>query len=197
MHGLNNTLGDSVFRIAQITHDFAIDAAAISFGWLSAASPLGYLYDRSTTLLARDELEGPLTILARQTNADILLVVHSMGTFLTMETLRHLSISGNQAVLNHLSGVILLSADIDIEVFKSQACRIPMLPQPFFIFTSANDRIRRLSALLTGKTDRLGNIANAEPVSEFKVTVVDVAAFSKDNATPPCDSLLTCSDQHL
>jgi esterase/lipase superfamily enzyme len=183
VHGFNNTLGDSVFRIAQITHDFDIDAAAISFGWSSAASPLGYLYDRGSALLARDELEKLLTTLAQKTNADILLVAHSMGTFLTMETLRQLSISGNQAVLDRLSGVILMSADIDIDVFKSQARRIPKLPQPFFLFTSANDRVLKLSARLTGQTDRLGNISNAEPVAEFEVTVVDVAAFTKDSAT--------------
>ncbi|TNF64244.1 MAG: alpha/beta hydrolase, partial [Rhodobacteraceae bacterium] len=81
-------------------------------------------------------------------------------------------------LFDRISGVILMSPDIDLDVFRAQARAIGPLPQPFVIFVSRRDRALALSARLTGQRERLGNIGTPEAVAEFDVTLVDVSAFA-------------------
>lgn len=178
VHGFNNTFGEGVLRIAQLTSDLQIPGVAAHYSWPSAANPLGYGYDRDSMLFARDGLEKMLRIAAEAGAERILLVAHSMGALLTMETLRQMSIAEADWPHRNLDGVILISPDIDIEVFRSQARRIDPLPERFAIFVSERDRALRLSARLTGQTSRLGNIADAEALSDLDVVLLDVTAFS-------------------
>ena len=79
---------------------------------------------------------------------------------------------------SHLAGVVLLSPDIDVEVFKSQVASFGKLPQPFVIISSSKDKALRLSSVITGQPNRLGNLENAQQLAELDVRVIDVAAFS-------------------
>ena len=79
----------------------------------------------------------------------------------------------------NLAGVVLISPDIDIDVFRAQARAIPKLPQPFVVFTSERDRILRLSARLSGQTDRLGTLTDVTRVADLPITFLDVAAFNR------------------
>jgi esterase/lipase superfamily enzyme len=150
----------------------------VHYAWSSRGHPLGYAYDRDSALFARDGLAD----LLRQTQAAgaerILLIAHSMGAALTMETLRQIAISGDRALLDRIAAVILISPDIDVDVFRAQAAGIGTLPQPFYIFTSKKDRVLALSARLTGQRDRLGTIADIDEIADLKVTVLDTTAFS-------------------
>jgi esterase/lipase superfamily enzyme len=78
----------------------------------------------------------------------------------------------------HLKGVIMLSPDIDVDVFTAQAATFDQFPEPFIIFSSQNDKALRLSAFITGEPSRLGNLTDLDRVAEFPVRVVDVGAFS-------------------
>ncbi|MEO1238865.1 MAG: alpha/beta fold hydrolase [Pseudomonadota bacterium] len=178
VHGFNNTFGEGVLRIAQLTSDLQIPGVAAHYSWPSAANPLGYGYDRDSMLFARDGLERVLRIAADAGAERILLVAHSMGALLTMEALRQIAIADADWAHRNLDGVILISPDIDIEVFRSQARRIDPLPERFAIFVSERDRALRLSARLTGQTSRLGNIADADALADFDVVLLDVTAFS-------------------
>ena len=92
--------------------------------------------------------------------------------------MRQIRISGDDAVLDSLSGIILISPDIDIEVFQSQARAVdPLAATPLSVFTSSNDRALRLSAGITGRQNRLGNIGTPEDVAEFDILLVDISAF--------------------
>lgn len=178
VHGYNNSFLDGVYRTAQIAHDFELPGVAMHFSWPSAANPLGYTYDRDSVLFARDGLERMLRMLARQTTGEIVLVGHSLGTMLVMETMRQIDIATPGWSETQLGGVILISPDLDVELFKAQADRLTQMPQPFAIFVSSRDRALQLSARINGAGNRLGNLADAEELSDYPVTLIDVSEFT-------------------
>ncbi len=177
VHGYNNNFASGLFRIAQMAHDYEARGLVGHFAWPSAGHPLGYVFDRESAVFSRDALETFLRDLTAAGADRILLVGHSLGAYITMETLRQIRRSGDDAVLEALSGVVLMSPDIDIEVFQSQARAVEPLPQPFVVVTSRGDRALRLSAGLTGRQNRLGNIGAPEDVAEFNILLVDISAF--------------------
>ena len=178
VHGFNNNFAEGLFRIAQLSHDLDVPGVAVHYSWPSAAKPLGYAYDRDSALFARDGLQALLQEVTAAGAERILIVAHSMGAALTMETLRQIAFQHDDRLMSRIRGVVLISPDIDVDVFHAQAVAIPVLPQPFIIFTSRRDRALMLSARLTGQRDRLGNLADVSEVADLKVTVLDVGAFS-------------------
>lgn len=186
VHGFNNNFAEGLYRFAQISEDLDLPFLPVHYSWPSAGHPLGYGYDRDSMLIARDGLEATIRAVAASGADEILLVGHSMGALLAMETMRQMTIADGQNGLRKISGVILISPDIDIDVFRAQADRIGELPQPFYIFTSTRDIALRLSAGLTGQTARLGNTTDVQKLAELDVTMVDISAFSDgkiDHAT--------------
>ena len=178
VHGFNNTFTEGLYRIAQLRHDLEVPGVALHYSWPSAAEPLGYVYDRDSVMFARSGLESLIreTVAAGATR--ITLVAHSMGSFLSMEALRDIAAQDGR-VMPQVRGVVLISPDIDVEVFRMQARDIGALPQPFLIFGSDRDRVLRLSALITGQQGRLGSLDDVEQISDLQVTYLDVAAFSQ------------------
>ncbi|HMO09863.1 MAG TPA: alpha/beta fold hydrolase [Paracoccaceae bacterium] len=178
-HGFNNTFAEGLYRIAQMSHDLDLPGVEVHYSWPSLGQTLAYVHDRDSAIFARDGLERLLEEVAAAGADRIMVVGHSMGAALTMEALRQMAIRGNRRVLSLLSGVVLLSPDIEVDVFYSQAAAMDPLPQPFFVFTSRKDRALALSARLTGRQqERLGNIRNIERIGDLPVTVVDVQAFN-------------------
>ena len=108
----------------------------------------------------------------------IVLVAHSMGSFITMETLRQIAIRGDRGLLDIIDGVVLMSPDIDVDVFRMQARAIGDLPEPFIIFGSDRDSVLRLSSFITGQSEgRLGSLGNLDKLADLDVTYLDVGAF--------------------
>lgn len=181
VHGFNVNFAEGAFRLAQLVDDFHISGVPVYFSWSSAANVLGYEHDRDSALFARDALEKTI----RETRAagaeSVILVAHSMGAFLTMETLRDMALQRLGWPRQAVSAVVLISPDIDVSVFKSQAWRMGKLPQPFIIFVSNKDRALQLSAFLSGEKDQLGNISNVNQVKDFPVTIFNLTKFSKGN----------------
>lgn len=177
VHGFNSNFAAGLFRVAQMAHDYDVPGIVTHFSWPSAGHPLGYAFDRESAMFSRDALEDFLRDLSAAGANRILLIGHSVGAHLTMETLRQIRISGNDAVLRDLSGVVLISPDIDIQVFQTQARAVEPLPQPFVVLTSPQDRALRLSAGITGQENRLGSLGTIAAISEFEITLVDISAF--------------------
>ncbi len=178
VHGFNNTFSEGVYRIAQMSYDLGLPGSVVHYSWPSAAQPLGYVYDRDSALFARDGLERLLLEVEAAGARRVVLVAHSMGSALVMETLRQIAIRGESRVLARIGGVVLISPDIDVDVFRAQALAIPRLPQPFIVFSSERDRVLRLSATLTGQRDRLGTLVDVSKVSDLPITFLDTAAYS-------------------
>jgi esterase/lipase superfamily enzyme len=180
IHGYNNTFADGVLRTAQMAEDFDFNGVSTHFSWASAGNPLAYAYDRDSIMASRVGLSTMIEDLSRLPAQDFILIAHSVGADLLMEVLRDFAISGKRDVLRALDGVVLISPDIDIDVFKAQARRIGVLPQPFIIVTSPNDRALAVSARLTGQTSRVGSLPDAEELDAFDIVFIDVSAFSND-----------------
>ncbi len=179
VHGFNNTFAEGAYRIAQMAHDLDLPGVVVHYSWPSSAEPLGYAHDRDSALFARDGLERLLQEVGAAGARKVIVVAHSMGSALTMETLRQTAIRGNTGALARIKGVVLISPDIDIDVFRAQAHGIGRLPQPFVVFTSERDRVLRLAARLSGQTDRLGTLTDLSRVADLPIIMLDTAAFSK------------------
>ncbi len=178
VHGFNNTFAEGLYRVAQMANDLNVPDQVIHYSWPSAGEALGYVYDRDSALVSRDGFEKLLDEVIAAGADDILLACHSMGCQLMMESMRQIDIRNPGRLRREVASVVMLSPDIDVEVFHSQAMAITKLPEPFFIFSSEKDKALRLSSFITGQPDRLGNIRDLTPVSDLKVTVLDTTQFS-------------------
>jgi len=177
VHGYNNTLSEAIYRFAQIKADFDVTEPGVLFSWQSAGDARGYIYDRDSVLFARDDLVDTLKVLTARPGEKVLLMGHSMGAQLTMEALRQIAIGGDRALLKKLSGVVLISPDIDPDLFRAQATTIGKLNVPIVIFISHEDRALSLASFLTGKKERLGVISSPQQVEGLDVRVIDFSAL--------------------
>lgn len=184
VHGYYNSFADSVFRLAQLGHDFDVPGVSIAYSWPSDSTPLGYSHDRDSALFARDGLEKLLRQLPFVNARRVILVGHSLGSLLIMETLRQIEIATPNWSKAHLDGVVLISPDIDLDVFKGQAARMQSWPEPFALFVSKRDRVLDLSAVINGESKRLGRVTDAAELADFPIALVDVSKFSSDGLQP-------------
>lgn len=174
VHGYNNTFAESIFRYAQIAHDAELPGKAVQFAWASKGDANGYIYDRDSALAARDDLADLLMETARRTDQPIMLVAHSMGSLLAMEALLHLSVSGDQRTLGKVTEVMLLSPDLDADVFADQLAQIRLPSNRFGVAINREDRLLRLSGRIAGQSDRVGRDLDAETLSRLGIRVVDL-----------------------
>ena len=181
VHGYNNSFTDGVFRTVQLMHDFRLPGIGVHFSWPSAAHPLGYTYDRDSVLYARDGLEQLLRQVSAAGTDRIILVGHSLGSMLVMETLRQMEIRSPAWAQRNLGGVVLVSPDLDVDVFRQQSTRFDSLPEPFVIFVSRKDRALQLSSRINGNKKRLGILEDEAKLEDLPVTVVDVSEFAESS----------------
>lgn len=180
VHGYNNTLSDAMFRFAQIQTDFETRMPGVLFSWPSAGDPRGYAYDRDSVLFSRDDFESVLNDLTARPGQKVFLLAHSMGSQLVMETLRQAALRGDRKLLSRISGVVLMSPDIDPEVFRRQAETIGDLPDPFLVFVSQDDQVLTLASLITGSKPRLGKIDSSQQLKGLDVKVLDFTQLNDD-----------------
>ncbi|MCA3445882.1 MAG: alpha/beta fold hydrolase [Rhodobacter sp.] len=178
VHGFNNTFAEGLYRIAQLSHDLDLPRVTVHYSWPSAGEALGYIYDKDSSLYARDGLETLFNEVVAAGAQEVIVVGHSMGALLLVESLRQMDIRNETKLRRYLAGVVLLSPDIDVELFKSQASTFGELPQPFLILSSRKDRALQLSSFITGEPNRLGNIGDIGQVADLEVYVIDIAAYS-------------------
>lgn len=176
--GFNMSEAQTLARTAQLTYDLRIPGITAVYSWPSAASILGYAYDRDSILFSRDGYEDYLRAIAESRPRRMILVAHSMGAHLTMEALRQIAIEDPGWIRRNVGGVVLISPDIDLDVFRSQVTRIGELPQPFAIFVSQEDRALALSATITGESQRLGSVTDPAVLSDLNIILLDVSVFS-------------------
>ncbi len=175
VHGYNNNFADSVFRAAQMTYDFGIPGVTVHYSWPSAGSLGLYVYDRDSATFGRDGLAETLRLAAKTKASKILLVGHSMGTFVVMEALRELANSGQTDVFRRMSGVMLAAPDIDIDVFQAQVADIGQLPKPFTVLVSRADRALNVSGRIVGGHPRVGDGSSIPTLQKLGIVVLDAS----------------------
>lgn len=183
VHGYNATQAETAFRAAQMANDLEIPGIQAVYSWPSRGRATGYAYDTDSMLFARDGLEGFLTLLRKARPDHIVIIAHSMGAVLTMETLRQADIRQPGWSAKAVDGVMLLSPDLDVEVFRSQMMDLSPPPSPIIIAISETDPVLTLSGLLRGSQnrERLGNISSIDKVADLPVTILDLTDFTKDS----------------
>ncbi|WP_047031427.1 alpha/beta hydrolase [Hoeflea sp. IMCC20628] len=182
VHGFNTRYESAVYRFAQIAHDSKTDATPVMFTWPSRGSVFDYGYDKESTNYSRSALEALLTGASSAPEIkDVTILAHSMGTWLTMESLRQMAIR-NDGVASKISNVILASPDLDIDVFRQQLADMGPKRPKFTVFVSKDDRALTLSRRISGNVDRLGQIDISNPAyrDEFErggITILDLSAL--------------------
>ncbi|MEL6829751.1 MAG: alpha/beta hydrolase [Pseudomonadota bacterium] len=187
VHGFNVQFADAVFRLAQITEDLSIRAAPVLFSWPSGGELLGYYYDRESANFSRDAFESVITQAAESENVtQIAILAHSMGSWLTMETLRQMSIR-NGELPDKITDVVLAAPDLDIDVFEQQFQTLGDRRPHFTFLVSSDDRALNLSRSLGRGVERLGAIDPSEEPYKSRieatpgVTVVDLSALEAND----------------
>ncbi|THH34635.1 alpha/beta fold hydrolase [Aliishimia ponticola] len=177
VHGFNNSFADPAFRLAQLSYDLEIPSALVTFSWPSRGNPFGYQYDIDSAFYSRDALARLLKTVKAAGSKRITLIAHSMGSALTMETLRTIEISEPGWAARNLAGVILISPDVNVDLFREQTRQFKEWPQPFVVFSSQRDKALLLSGRIRGDNRQLGKLTDLSEVEDLPVTFIDVSDF--------------------
>ncbi len=181
VHGFNTSMEEARLRLAQIVVDGRFGGVPVLFTWPSKAALLAYGADKESATASRDAYLKLINELADTPGIGrVHILAHSMGTWLTMETLREAALSGSPDLHGKLGNVMLAAPDIDLSVFKAQMARLD--PQHFSIFVSKGDRALQVSAGIQGDR-RLGSIdpgndQDREMIEKMGVKVFDISEFS-------------------
>jgi esterase/lipase superfamily enzyme len=181
-HGFNTSLDEARFRLAQIVADGHFSGVAALFAWNSRGGLFAYESDKESATVARDALERLIVDLSRTPGVGrVHILAHSMGAWLTMESLRAIAISGHPDLDGRLGEVMLAAPDIDLTVFRQQVARLDA--RHVSIFVANNDRALSLSSRIAGDRQRLGAMDPANPkdkaeLDRLGVAVHDISSFS-------------------
>jgi esterase/lipase superfamily enzyme len=177
VHGYRETFASSAINAAQLSEGIRFPGATALFTWPSAASTFDYGYDRESALWSRDAFEDLLKALADSPSGGrVHIVAHSMGTLLTLETLRMLRASGGEAAMARIGAVVLAAPDIDFDLFARGLERLGPDAKKITVISSMNDRALAVSARLAGAT-RAG-AAEREKLEALGVRVADASDYS-------------------
>jgi esterase/lipase superfamily enzyme len=189
VHGYNTRFVEAVYRFAQIVHDADVNVAPVLFTWPSGGNVTDYVYDRDSAMFSRDGFETLLQALVNNPNVgSISILAHSMGNYLTVETLRQMAIR-NRGLPAKIRDVMLASPDIDVDVFRRQIAEIDAGPRAtqFTLFVSRDDKALGLSSFLARDSTRLGSLdPTQQPYSSMleqaRVNVVDLTNVQSNDA---------------
>ena len=176
IHGYNVSFAEGLFEQAQLRHDFDVPGISLHFSWPSAAKTALYLYDRDSVEYSRDGLMKTLRIAAAAKPKSIVVLAHSMGTLLTMETLRSLSLQGDTALVGMIDPLVLAAPDIDTDVFRTQLVSLTTRPKSIIVLVSEEDKALRISGELRGGKSRVGAGANKDELVAQGLIVLDLAS---------------------
>jgi esterase/lipase superfamily enzyme len=175
VHGYKESFESAVLTTAELTDGVGFAGQPIVFSWPSRAALFDYGYDRESALFSRDGLEEALTALLSDGGVPRLhIVAHSMGTLLTVETLRQMFARHGDAMAGRLGAVVLASADIDLDLFAASLERLRSIVPKITVISSTSDRALAVSRRLAGGVSRAGG-ATREELEALGVRVVDAS----------------------
>lgn len=175
VHGFKQTFETAVLDAAHLSDGIRFRGRTMVFSWPSKAGLFDYAYDRDSAMWSRDDFERVLTALVSAPGAGrVHIVAHSMGTMLSLESLRQLYARYGDTVASKIGAVVFAAPDIDMDVFSSAIHRIGPLAGKITVIAATNDRALALSGQIAGGMTRVG-AAEKAVIAQLGVRVVDAS----------------------
>ena len=175
VHGFKQTFETAALDAAHLSDAIKFRGRTMLFSWPSKAGLFDYAYDRESAMWSRDDLERVLQSVVTTPGAGrVHIVAHSMGTMLTLESLRQLYARYGDTVADKIGAVVFASPDIDMDVFSSAINRIGPLARKITVVTATNDRALALSGRIAGGMTRVG-AAEKAAIERLGVRVIDAS----------------------
>jgi esterase/lipase superfamily enzyme len=177
VHGYRESFETAAVSTAQLSHGIRFDGATALFTWPSAGTTFNYVGDREAAMWSRDALEDLLLALANSSSGGrVHIVAHSMGTLLTLETLRSLRASGGDAVMSRIGSVVMAAPDVDFNLFARTMAKLGPDVHKMTVISSRNDLALAVSSQIAGGV-RAG-AAERERLEALGVRVADASEFA-------------------
>ena len=178
VHGFNQSFETAALDAARLSDGLKFRGETMLFSWPSKNSLFNYIYDRESALWSRDALEGMFDqLLADPSVGTVHVVAHSMGTMVTVESLRQLYDRRGAAMTSRFGAVILASPDIDMDGFTSSITRLNTFSRKLTVLTVANDRALGAMRDMAGGVTRVG-IAEKPQLEALGVRVIDASDYA-------------------
>jgi esterase/lipase superfamily enzyme len=175
VHGFNQTFETAALDAARLDDGIKFRGQTMAFSWPSKAELLDYAYDRDSAMWSRDAFERVLSsIVSAPGSGRVHIVAHSMGTMLTLESLRQLYAHYGDTVTGRIGAVVFAAPDIDMDVFSAAISRVGPLAGKITVVTATNDRALELSGRLAGGMTRVG-AAEKAAIERLGVRVIDAS----------------------
>jgi esterase/lipase superfamily enzyme len=175
VHGFKQTFETAALDAAHLSDGIRFRGQTMVFSWPSKAGLFDYAYDRDSAMWSRDGFERVLqSVVATPSAGRVHIVAHSMGTMLTLESLRQLHARYGETVTDRIGAVVFAAPDIDMDVFSSAINRIGPLARKITVITATNDRALALSGRLAGGMTRVG-AAEKAAIERLGVRVIDAS----------------------
>jgi esterase/lipase superfamily enzyme len=175
VHGFKQTFETAALDAARLVDGIRFRGQTMVFSWPSKAGLFDYAYDRESAMWSRDDFERVLqSVIATPSVGRVHIVAHSMGTMLTLESLRQLYARYGDTAADKIGAVVFASPDIDMDVFSSAINRIGPLARKVTVVTATNDRALALSGRIAGGMTRVG-AAEKAAIERFGVRVIDAS----------------------
>ena len=175
VHGFKQTFETSVLDAARLSDAIKFHGRTMAFSWPSRGGLFEYAYDRDSAMWSRDGFERVLSsIVSVPGTGRVHIVAHSMGTMLTLESLRQLYAHHGDSATGRIGAVVFAAPDIDMDVFSSAISRIGEIAGKITVITASDDRALALSARLAGGMTRVG-AAEKAAIERLGVRVIDAS----------------------
>lgn len=177
VHGYKESFESAARGAAELASGIGFNGARMVFAWPSRAALFDYGYDRESALISRDALEETLLRLLAEGGASrVHIVAHSMGTLLTVETLRQMWARHGDVYAGRLGAIVLAAPDIDFDLFEAAMRRLRSIADRITVIASTADRALEVSRRLAGGVTRVG-AATREQLEGLGVRVVDASDY--------------------
>jgi len=176
VHGYRETFESAARSTLHLAQDIKFSGQIGLFAWPSSGSTLDYGYDRESALWSRLYFKEFLENLGQLKEVgDIHIVAHSMGTLLTLETLKDIQIDKNSAALSRIGAIVLASPDVDLDIFQQAVENLGKEAEKITVITAENDRALALSSILSG--GKRAGMVDRERLEKLGVRVADASEF--------------------
>lgn len=151
VHGYRESFESAALSSAQLSSGIGFRGASALFTWPSGGATFDYVSDRDSAMWSRDSFEDLLKALADSPSGGrVHIVAHSMGTLLTLETLRMVRGSGGESAMARIGAVVLAAPDIDLDLFTRGIERLGPDARKITVISSTNDRALAISSRISG-----------------------------------------------